>query len=187
MDGLVESLTPLVEVWDQKNISGLLFQHIVLCPTRTWLHYNRVDCAHLNRHMQAGILLHATAYEGDAERLTGYGIHPDLIDWAHRTVSEVKPRKGDREATRLQLAFYMAVLTVTTGESWKGLIRLPESRKVVSVSWSPDLVQALVRYWGNMQQVIAEPLPPPAVHRPVCTGCAYQLLCWGGSTEEADA
>ncbi len=33
-------LSRLLQESENLNINGLLFQHIVLCPTRTWLHYH---------------------------------------------------------------------------------------------------------------------------------------------------
>ena len=77
----------LVAECDRLGIHGLLFQHIHLCLTRTWLHYHRIDCAHLNRHMQTGLFIHATTYGGrGAQADLGFGLshvvhlfHPEII------------------------------------------------------------------------------------------------------------
>lgn len=63
------------------GVHGLMFQHVLLCPTRTWLHYHRVDCAHLNRHMQRGLWSHGTSYSGTLDRVANFGIRPDQVDW----------------------------------------------------------------------------------------------------------
>ncbi len=63
------SLEHILTECDRLGINGLLFQHIHLCPTRTWLHNHCIDFTHLNRPKQAGLLLHATAYGTDVEAL----------------------------------------------------------------------------------------------------------------------
>ena len=81
------SLEHILTECDRLGINGLLFQHIHLCPTRTWLHSHRIDCTHLNRHMQAGLLLHATAYGGEGARSDlGFGLSPDVLDFRHREI-----------------------------------------------------------------------------------------------------
>ena len=186
MDDLITALMPLVQEAETAGVHGLLFQHAVLCPTRGWLHYHRVDCAHLNRHMKAGMVAHEIHYEGAAQETVGYGIRPDLVDWGTRTVSEVKRHWMSDRATKMQLAFYMAVLTVATGARWRGAIRVPTTRRVTSVEWSTSLLADVQAAWVAVQAIIAAPDPPRSVARPICQGCSYRLLCWGQSTEEVD-
>jgi CRISPR-associated exonuclease Cas4 len=100
------SLEHLRTECDRLGINGLPFQHIHLCPTRTWLHYYRIDCTHLNRHMQAGLLLHATAYGGRGARSdVGFGLSPDALDVRQREISEVKKSNSHEHASIAQLHF----------------------------------------------------------------------------------
>ena len=87
-----EALAALLQRAEELGVHGLSFQHIVLCPTRAWLHYHRLDCAHLNRYMQLGLLLH----ERSADNLTYgiYGLAPDRVDWSRREVSEIKKSRS---------------------------------------------------------------------------------------------
>jgi len=62
-----------------------------LCLTRTWLHYHRIDCAHLNRHMQTGLFIHATAYGGEGrKRFWVFASHLILLDFQTLEISEIK-------------------------------------------------------------------------------------------------
>ncbi|MBX6396540.1 MAG: Dna2/Cas4 domain-containing protein [Alicyclobacillaceae bacterium] len=179
-----ERLKDMLCLAEELGIHGLLFQHISLCPTRAWLHYHRVDCAHLNRHMQRGLWVNATTYERERDRVMGIGIHPDQIDWANRTVSEVKSAKRPDDAGRLQLLFYVAVLTASTGESWTGLLRTPTSRRIQKVYLDANGESLLLTKFEELVSVIRQPRPPQKVEKPVCVGCSYRLLCWGQTTEE---
>ncbi|MCL6576735.1 Dna2/Cas4 domain-containing protein [Kyrpidia sp.] len=179
-----ERLKNMLYQAEELGIHGLLFQHITLCEVRAWLHYHRIDCAHLNRHMQRGLWVSATTYERRRDRVLGLGIYPDQIDWADRTVSEVKSAKRPDDAGRLQLLFYVAVLEASTGESWTGLLRTPTSRRVQRVCMDRQAEDLLLAKFEELVSVLRQPRPPQKTEKPVCTGCSYRLLCWGQTTEE---
>lgn len=122
-------LKEIVDGAARMGVYGLSFQHVVLCPTRTWLHYHRIDCAHLNRYMQNGVLLHKTSYGGKLNYISSFGIQPDQVDWPSRTVSEVKRSRSSDESSEMQLLFYMAVLMDATQAPWIGLLRLTNTRR----------------------------------------------------------
>ncbi len=180
--GLVEA----VAFAGAQGYHGLLYQHIDLCPTRTWLHFQRVDCAHLNRYMQHGMVVHQTAYRGQLDRMWGMGIRPDAVDFEHHLVSEVKSSRSFADASHLQLGFYLAVLTVATHVLWEGRLRYPSQRKVTPVVLTPHLQADVVAATDRIYQTVSQSLPPNKVLKPLCTACSYRLLCWGLSTEDLE-
>lgn len=171
---------------DVLGVSGLAFQHIVLCPTRTWLHHHRIDCGHLSKHMQLGTLLHDTAYEGTAEPRF-FGIAPDRVDWRHRGISEVKKSRSHEAALINQLYFYLAVLTVATNEPWRGILRYPANRRTKPVLLDSAAVNKLLAHFQEIQAVLSLRQPPAKEQKSVCKGCSYRILCWGEATEDEDA
>lgn len=171
---------------DRLNINGLLFQHITLCPTRTWLHYHRVDCTHLNRHMQLGLLLHETSYEGAGQSEFGYGIGPDMIDWKNFEVSEIKKSKSREDAAILQLQFYVAIMIAATGQSWSGTLRYPKSRRVKQIIFNNKVKADLLAAFERIKTAISDSHPPPKQLKSLCKHCSYRLLCWGESTQDGD-
>jgi CRISPR-associated exonuclease Cas4 len=172
---------------EQRHIYGLLFQHIVLCPTRTWLHYHRIDCYHLNRHMKMGLWLHETAYGGEsAEPYFGAGIAPDMLDFAKREVSEVKKSKSHEAAAISQLRFYVAVMQEVTGEPWVGILRYPNARRTKRIALDKSAQLELLEAFAQIKAVIEQPLPPEKVEKTICTNCSYRILCWGLGTEDED-
>ncbi len=175
-----------MEAAELRGFHGLLFQHVTLCSTRVWLHYHRIDCAHLNRHMQSGLYLHETSYARRLDRVWGYGIRPDQIDFDRHTVTEVKSRNSFAEASRLQLAFYMTVLIRATEVVWTGTLRYPSRRQIEHVDLTLDLQTALVSATSQIVAITTQTTPPPKLDKPVCSGCSYRLLCWGQSTEDLD-
>lgn len=171
---------------DRLNINGLLFQHIQLCQTRTWLHYHRIDCAHLNRHMQSGLLLHETSYGGAGQSEFGYGIAPDMIDWPHFEISEIKQSRSREDAAILQLQFYLAIMIGATGRLWSGVLRYPRSRRVKKIVFDDQAKANLLAALQRIKTVLSLPCPPAKEPKPLCQHCAYRLLCWGKSTEDGD-
>lgn len=180
--GLVEAL----ELAETQGYHGLLYQHITLCPTRTWLHFHHVDCAHLNRHMQKGTILHQSTYRGQLDRVWGLGIRPDAVDFSRHLVNEVKNSRSFGAASILQLGFYLAVLTVATQTLWEGRLRYPSLRKVTPVVLTRGLQEDVAAATHQIHKIVSLPTPPVKVLKPLCTACSYRLLCWGLSTEDLD-
>lgn len=181
------TLTSILQQADELDLHGLLFQHIELCETRVWLHYHKIDCAHLNRHMQAGILLHETAYGGEAaQAFFGFGIKPDMLDFAAREVSEVKRSKSNEAAAIGQLRFYLAVLEQASGQAWAGVLRYPQSRRTRRVLLDAEGRAALAEAVRRIVAVIGLPGPPAKVGKPLCAECSYRMVCWQESTEDGD-
>ena len=183
---LRESLAVIMKESEDLNVHGLAFQHILLCSTRTWLHHNRLDCAHLNRHMQMGLLIHDNA-GGRSLSESLYGLSPDRIDWSHREVSEIKKSRSHEESLVNQLLYYLAALTLATGQIWKGSLRYITSRRVKTILLDSSGIRQLQQSLVALREVLGQPLPPEKEEKPVCRGCSYSLLCWGRSTDDEDA
>lgn len=167
------------------SLHGLFFQYIALCPTRTWAHCQRLCYFHLNKHMQAGALLHDLSYKNIITP-TGYGIQPDQLDWESYTLSEVKRSRSHEAASELQLLFYLAVMTYYTQHAWKGILRYPSVRQTKEIELNEAGWQRLVTALAQIESIVAQEIPPPPVRRPVCSGCSFRMLCWQESTEDSD-
>jgi len=183
---LLDALSNLLQEAEALSVHGLSFQHILLCPTRTWLHYHRLDCAHLNRHMQLGLLLHG---QGGSNLLSQnlYGLSPDRVDWAKREVSEIKKSRSHEAALTNQLLFYVAALTIATGQVWRGVLRYTASRRTKTILLDLPAILQLQQSLTRLREVLALPQPPAKAEKSVCQGCSYRLLCWGQSTDDEDA
>lgn len=179
-----EALVTLLQRAEELGVHGLSFQHIVLCPTRTWLHYHRLDCAHLNRHMQLGLLLH----EHGVGNLTYglYGLAPDRVDWSRREVSEIKKSRSHEAALVNQLLFYVAALAVATGQAWRGVLRYTASRRTKAFDLDETAIRQLQQSLTALDGVVQLSNPPPHERKSVCRGCSYALLCWGEATDDED-
>lgn len=181
---LAAMLVNLMQQAEALGVQGLSFQHIMLCPTRAWLHYHRLDCAHLNRHMQLGLLLHERSADPLLYGL--YGLAPDRLDWGRREVSEIKKSRSYEAALVNQLMFYVAALTVATGEEWHGVLRYTSSRRTKTVRLDEAMVQQLQQSLTALHEVVRLSRPPPAARKTVCGGCSFALLCWGEATDGED-
>ncbi|RKZ35417.1 MAG: hypothetical protein DRQ41_15980 [Gammaproteobacteria bacterium] len=179
-------VSSMLKECEQQGINGLLFQHIVLCPTRTWLHYHRIDCAHLNRHMQAGIFLHETAYGGVGAHYFGSGISPDMLDFKKREISEIKKSKSHEMASISQLLFYILAIQQATMQTWTGILRYPNSRRTKRIELDKQAKLNLLNAFEQITTIIVQPQPPEKISKTICKHCSYRMLCWFESTEDRD-
>lgn len=186
-DSLPSAYADLLAECDRLGIHGLLFQHIHLCPTRAWLHSHRIDCAHLNRHMQTGLFIHATAYGGTgAQADLGFGLSPDMLDFQTLEISEIKKSSSHEHATIAQLRFYLAIMEHATGQPWTGVLRYPSARRTKRLTLDAQAKTELLQDIARITTVIAQPQPPPQSAKPICKHCSYRMLCWQESTEDRD-
>lgn len=183
---LSEQLASLMRAVEAQAIHGLLFQHIELCPTRAWLHYHRLDCAHLNRHMQLGLLLHEYSADGGRTPILD-GLSPDRVDWGRREVSEIKKSRSHETALTNQLLFYVAALSVASGQTWRGVLRYTASRRTKTVILDDAAIIRLRHSMTRLSEVLSLALPPQPEEKSVCMGCSYRIMCWGLATEDEDA
>jgi CRISPR-associated exonuclease Cas4 len=186
MAELTPELIELVQEAERRELHGLLFQNITLCPLRAWLHYQRVDCAHLNRHMRRGLADQEGRYRGKLAQWSGLGIAPDLVDFKAAEISEVKSSRSFPDASKAQLLFYMAVLSVNTGRPWSGTLRFPGTRRLERLALDTAAQQRLIRLASQLIAVLDAPAPPRARRTAVCDDCSYRLLCWGRSSDDED-
>lgn len=182
MKNLIDDFIQKVE---SLSLHGLFFQYVALCPTRTWAHYQRLCYFHLNKYMQAGLLLHELSYK-NIDSPTGYGIQPDQLDWESYTLSEIKRSRSHEAASELQLLFYLAVMHYYTKKDWKGLLRYPSLHQTKTVLLDESGLARLSAAYDEIAAIVKQETPPPPVQRPVCCGCSFRMLCWQESTEDSD-
>lgn len=183
---LTDALQQALREADEGGFHGLLYQHVLLCPTRVWFHFHRIDCAHVNRHMQRGLQRHHQTDRGHLDRLEGLGIRPDAVDLTHHVIDEVKSSRSFEPAARLQLAFYMAVLEQALNTPFEGRLRYVALRKVITITLTEDDQENLVQATHAIQEIVARPVPPNRENKPLCRECSYRILCWGLTTEDVN-
>lgn len=179
-----EALVTLLQRAEALGAHGLSFQHIALCSTRAWLHFHRLDCAHLNRHMQLGLLLHERSADSLIYGL--YGLAPDRVDWHRQEVSEIKKSRSHEAALVNQLLFYVAALTVATGQVWRGVLHYTASRRTKSFDLDETAIRQLQQSLTALDVALQLSSPPLCERKSVCRGCSYALLCWGEATDDED-
>lgn len=173
---------------EQFGVRGLLFQHVHLCLTRLWLHYHRVDCAHLNRHMKEGSVIHSQSYSRrmGKHEVGDYGVPADWLDFAQKQVNEVKKSKSHEKASMMQLGYYVACMTDATGQLWSGVLRYPALRRTIPVVLDCKMLNELDEAVDKISRVVNEELPPKPELKPLCKHCSYRIVCWNQSTEDED-
>ena len=80
-------------------------------------------------------------------------------------------------ATRLQLGYYLWRLDREEMEA-SGEILIPEERKREVLELTPELRMEVEETVSEIETLIRDPAPPPAVKIPFCKRCAYAEFCW---------
>lgn len=140
-----------------------------------------------NELLDLGRQLHERAYARDRKELELPGMKIDFLratNGERRTtnaqelvVCEVK--KSDRflRSATMQLCYYLYRLK-EQGVNAKGEIRIPRMKKVVPVELTDANESELRRVAANIERLVTEPKPPPAVKGKFCRRCAYLEFCF---------
>lgn len=161
----------------EHGLHGLVFQHVVLCKTRAWLHAHRIDYAHLDSRMRLGQTMHDLSYVRDTSVEGLMGIAPDRLDWKNHIVIEAKGRAGAKEAVSLQTGFYAVVLSVATGKNWRARNDILETRRSRDVIVDDVLLDKLVDATQEILTLRDQARAPLPVRKRICGACSYRFLC----------
>jgi CRISPR-associated exonuclease Cas4 len=144
---------------ERLNLHGLHFQHIALCPRRSWMYLHDINFAQWHERVAVGAVRHLTSYRRDHSTEGLFGLAPDRIDWEARIVYENKGTGGAVEAAADQTAFYALMLSIASGETWRAMTHILSNRRRREVPLDPPQLE---RLWQSRRAPGATGGPPQA-------------------------
>jgi len=177
MEPTLAAIDAFAEIVEANDLDGLPFQHYALCGRRAWLHLKRIGCAHLDSHMQNGIVMHEISKPRDASVEGLMGLSPDRIDWRNRTVYEAKGSAGARDAVARQTAFYALMLWRRTRTPWRAANDILSQKRTREIDLTADLVEGMVCDARALSKLKRQEAAPDAARKPICEKCSYRFLC----------
>lgn len=164
----------------QAPVSGMLISYVPICHRKVWLAGHAIEpyCEH--ELLALGRLLQETAYQRQRKELSLPGMKVDLIlsrGGDALLVGEVKRSPRMQHVQRLQLGYYLLRLR-EAGVTVRGELRYSEQRIVEPVELTPELEAAVRSAVREIEELLGQPVPPPARRIPACANCAYYEFCW---------
>ncbi len=165
-------------------LTATLFGYFGVCPREAWLMGHALEPFPEHELLALGRLLQERSYSRERKEVALPGMRLDLLGRGGKTlvVAEVKRSSGEREAHLLQLGYYLLRLR-EMGLEAQGELRYPEERRVERVALTPELEARVREAEEALQELLAQPAPPPPKRIPACSGCAYFEFCFVGEED----
>lgn len=161
------------------KITGSLIQAYVFCEKQAWLMSRQITGDQYNEFLAIGKLISEESYKRDKKEILIEGGKIDFVRNNDGTFTLVEVKKSNKflEAAKMQLLYYMMQLS-KKGYKVKGEIRIPVSKKVVSVELDDKNRQKLQSILEKIYQLVNQDNAPDVELSHKCKNCAYFEFCW---------
>ena len=160
------------------DIGGTLIWYYYICKREVWLIGHGIEPEQENDYIALGRHIHEIFYQRRKKELTiDNTIKIDILP-GRRVIGEIKKSTRYLESAKMQLAFYLHYMKKEKGAKMDGLLLVPEERRRLKVSLTPQVEKELERAIKDIEVIISMERPPSAVKIPYCKKCAYRNMCW---------
>ena len=176
------------------RIGGMLVGYHAVCPRKAWYSMRGLWMEQESEAVALGRLLDRTSYRrrkrpalitAEAPDGTPLVAKIDGADLRAGVLHETKKGRSEEAAHRLQLRFYLWVLTLggvtrADGQPLTGQLDYPALRRTEPVTLDPEHEADLAATVAALAR-LAEQTTPPERHprRAFCRRCAFEDLCYG--------
>lgn len=160
------------------DIGGTLIWYYYICKREVWLIGHGIEPEQENDYIALGRHIHEIFYQRRKKELTiDNTIKIDILP-GRRVIGEIKKSTRYLESAKMQLAFYLYYMKKEKGVKMDGLLLVPEERRRLKVSLTPQVEKELEKAIKDIEVIISMERPPSAVKIPYCKKCAYRNMCW---------
>ena len=160
------------------NIGGTLIWYYYICQREVWLIGHGIEPEQENDYIALGRHIHEIFYRRRKRELTiDNTIKIDILP-GRKVIGEIKKSSRYLKSAKMQVAFYIYYMKREKGISMDGLLLIPEERKRIRISLTPELEEELERTIEDIERILRMERPPPAVKISYCSKCAYRSMCW---------
>jgi len=163
-----------------EHITGTLVWYAMICEREVWLMAHEVEPDRDDARLEWGRFLGEMVYPRSRQReISLPGMKLDLVErqGTRLIVGEVKASSRFREASRMQVLFYLWRLR-QMGVEAEGELRFPEERRRERVVLDEEGEAQLRRVMDRVEAIMRRPTPPPPKRIRYCRSCAYREFCW---------
>ena len=158
-------------------VTGTIINYYIVCPTKCWLFYHRINLEDNSEDVRIGRVLHEIN-EDRVEEVNFENIKVDKITKDY--VVEVKKSDSDIEAAKWQLLFYLYKLK-QKGIIKKGRLEVFEKKKQdkkrIEIILDEENEKRLLEIIEEIKTLLSNSMPKPKFNNK-CKKCAYYEYCF---------
>lgn len=168
------------EDFESLRTNGVKVNYYAICQRKLWFYSHHIRMEKSNEKVDLARSLHETSYENLPRReiLIDDLIRIDLLK-GQTKILEVKYSQRMKEASKLQILYYLYYLKKMGVDGLTGEIRFPKERKIESVKLSKEDEREIEEVLRDIRRIEKLETPPEISFMPICRSCAYIELCWG--------
>ena len=189
-DNSVEVLSlkeKLKKLWEENDwITGTTYYALDVCERQVWFWSRKIYPPQDNELLELGRVLHELAMikmfpsKSDLEASCEINIDGRFVIDVTRGGFVLEMKKSDRrrEASMLQLAFYVVYFWVMKDFYVIGKVKYLED-KCVDLVKPEDWIEKVLKATINIVKIAEKEVPPNTeVNKSICKKCAYFEFCW---------
>lgn len=161
------------------EITGTVMNYYFHCRRQCWLHYNKINLENNSEDVHIGRILHEIKKKGKNTEISINSIKLDKI--TDEYVVEFKKSDADIEAAKMQLAYYLYVLSMKgvqrTGKL-QVLTKNNQDKTIHIINLNEETRLKLEETLNEIKLFLEEEKPPVAVIKKGCKKCAYYEYCF---------
>lgn len=141
------------------------------------MYLHRINFAQWNSRVATGAARQATHYQRDRSTIGLFGLAPDRLDWKERIVFENKGTGGAPGAVGRQVAFYAAILSIATSQTWSGRVTILTNRRWREIRLDAAMLDDLWRDSERLEALTRTDRVPAATRIDLCATCSLASFC----------
>lgn len=161
------------------EITGTLIWYYKICKREVWMMSRNIIPDQQDDNIDIGRFLHETTYQRNDKEVVFGNVRFDVIFKNNEklVIGETKKTSKYEEASRYQLAFYLAVLK-EAGIYAEGQLLYPEEKKRVDVLLTSNMEKELEFIKEDIQKIAECEKAPCPQKIPFCKNCGYKEYCY---------
>ncbi|WP_303865040.1 CRISPR-associated protein Cas4 [Alkalibaculum bacchi] len=161
------------------EITGTVMNYFFHCHRQCWLFYNRINLEDNSEDVHIGKILHEIKSKGKNTEIVVDSVKLDKI--TDEYVIELKKSDADLEAAKMQLAYYLFILS-RKGIDRVGKLQVIEKNKqektIHIVILNDEMIQKIEKVLSEIKLLLTKENPPEPVVKKGCKKCAYYEYCF---------
>lgn len=161
------------------EITGTVMNYYFHCQRQCWLHYNKINLEDNSEDVHIGRILHEIKRKSKNTEVAVNSIKLDKI--TDEYVIEIKKSDADIEAAKMQLAYYLYILS-KKGVERTGKLQVLEknnqNKATHIITLDNDLISKIEEILNEIRLLLEKEKPPKEIMKKGCKKCAYYEYCF---------
>ncbi|WP_127836884.1 CRISPR-associated protein Cas4 [Clostridium prolinivorans] len=160
------------------KITGTQINYLLICKKKLWFFLHGITMEQNSDKVALGKEIHNNSLTSKrSEILIDNSIRIDYID-NELTVHEIKSTKAMKEASKVQILYYIYYLQQKGIDCRKGIIHYPNLKKTEIINYTDEDKCSIEKFMNQIVEISNMEFPPQKVKEKKCKSCSYYELCF---------